>query len=58
MISKRNHKQSIIIYTEFTQRSESIDIFLAVVSQANHDPDFDLAEGSHQVAITLLYLFG
>ena len=21
------------------------------VSQANHDPDFDLAEGSHQVAI-------
>ncbi len=26
------------------------------VSQANHDLDFDLAEGSHQVAITLLIL--
>jgi hypothetical protein len=23
------------------------------VSVANHDPDFDLAKGSHQVAITL-----
>jgi len=28
------------------------------VSQANYDPDFDLAEGSHQVVLTLLYLFG
>jgi hypothetical protein len=27
------------------------------VSQANHDLDFGFAEGSHQVAITPLYLF-
>ncbi len=27
------------------------------MSQANHNPDFDLAQGSRQVALTVLYLF-
>ncbi len=34
---------------------QTTDIFLSVVSQAFHDPDFELAEGSHQVAITLRF---
>src|ERR1019366_506487 len=60
--SEENHKQSTNIYTEFTKDSiessaEAIDIFITVVSQANHDPDFDLAKGSRQMVLTLLYLF-
>ncbi len=49
---------SYIIYSEFTQDSiessaEPIDIHISVVSQADYDPDFDLAKGSHQVVLTV-----
>ncbi len=46
------HKQNIITYTVFgisIQKeldSKAIDIFPAMVSQSNHDPDLDFPEGS------------
>ncbi len=44
IISKRNRQTKYNnLYRIHLKRSETIDIFLSVVSQANYDPDFDLA---------------
>ncbi len=43
IFEKKSQTKYNNLYRIHLKRSETIDIFLSVVSQANYDPDFDLA---------------
>ncbi len=48
--------QNLFIKIQKNLRNKPIDIFPTVVSVACHDPDFDPAKESHQMALILVSL--